>query len=351
MWKEFINGNFIMPVQTFTPSGRPRQHYIDLAKGVCMLLVVALHCSAIFHFPLPSLFRDLRMPLYFMLSGLFFRDYGGFIHLAEKKINKIIVPLIFFSITGVLMCDLPRHFFVGVPENVVDNYFRHFPTNDVLWFLIALAFDNFIFYFLRRLLRNNFIILPITALLSFATYLAAADGIIFPFYLAPTLNGLFYFTCGRIMASTPLITSPGASWRLLLCGIGVFAAGAVAFYALHTPYLDFLKNEWHGHPFYTLPIAIILCVGLMLICKVIKWLPLISYLGRYSIIMLGVHKPLMFAVKDLPIDFERYPLLFFGMVLFLSWLMIPIFKTLFPHFTAQTDGLIRLRLLRTYPHP
>ena len=51
--------------------------YIDLAKGICILLVVLDHISNEGYFssgdyPLNEIFEQTRMPLYFILSGLFF---------------------------------------------------------------------------------------------------------------------------------------------------------------------------------------------------------------------------------------------------------------------------------------
>lgn len=346
MWKDFIKGNFIKPNQTFTPSGRPRQHYIDLAKGICMLLVVAMHCSVVFHFPLPVVFRNLRMPLYFMLSGLFFRDYGGFFNLLEKKTNKILVPLIFFSITGFLFSELPDILSGDDLQATLSESFFNFPTNYALWFLIALAFDNFIFFYLKRLLRNNLLILPLTILMSMVTYLIDSRGIQLPFFISPIVNGLVFFTLGQILATTPVITSARTSWLQLTAGIGIFMLGLMLRYFFGAAYLDYKVNNWVGNPFLTYCISFFLVIGFMFICKHVKWLPIVSYIGRYSIIVLGVHITLMTIAYRLPIDFHRYPLVFYGIVLGASWLLIPILKRYFPQFTAQNEGVVRLRPLR-----
>ena len=62
-----------------------RIEFIDLAKGVCIILVVLGHCGA--PIPIPGL-EIVRMPLYFILSGLFFKDYGGGYNFFIKKTNK-----------------------------------------------------------------------------------------------------------------------------------------------------------------------------------------------------------------------------------------------------------------------
>jgi fucose 4-O-acetylase-like acetyltransferase len=71
--------------ETFGPYCRLSDHkrieWIDLAKGICIFLVVANH---IFYYNCVFL-EQLRMPLYFILSGLFFKDYGGFCEFMLKN--------------------------------------------------------------------------------------------------------------------------------------------------------------------------------------------------------------------------------------------------------------------------
>lgn len=59
-----------------------RIEYIDLMKGICIILVVMNHCGAMRGLrPELSIINVLfagSMPLYFLLSGLFFKRYGSF---------------------------------------------------------------------------------------------------------------------------------------------------------------------------------------------------------------------------------------------------------------------------------
>ena len=68
-----------------------------MAKGVCILLVIMMHTDVNVDFPG---LRGMRMPLYFILSGLFFKDYGGFLNLLVKKANKILIPFLFFYLAS-----------------------------------------------------------------------------------------------------------------------------------------------------------------------------------------------------------------------------------------------------------
>jgi fucose 4-O-acetylase-like acetyltransferase len=68
-------------VSLYQQSSKKRIEWIDLAKGICIFLVVANH---IFYYNCVFL-EQLRMPLYFVLSGLFFKNYGGFCEFVLKK--------------------------------------------------------------------------------------------------------------------------------------------------------------------------------------------------------------------------------------------------------------------------
>ncbi len=61
-----------------------RIEFIDLAKGICILLVITVHVTS---FNVPVI-QSMRMPLYYILSGLFFKDYGGLGQLVKKNLTN-----------------------------------------------------------------------------------------------------------------------------------------------------------------------------------------------------------------------------------------------------------------------
>lgn len=77
-----------------------RIEFIDLAKGICIILVVLLHIVPSAN--IPEL-RFIRIPLYFILSGLFFKDYGSFRNFLKKKVNNILIPFLFFYVVSYLI--------------------------------------------------------------------------------------------------------------------------------------------------------------------------------------------------------------------------------------------------------
>ncbi len=55
---------------------KQRIEFIDLAKGLCISLVVLFHIHS-FETTTETALRFFRMPLYYFLSGIFFREYTG----------------------------------------------------------------------------------------------------------------------------------------------------------------------------------------------------------------------------------------------------------------------------------
>ena len=86
-------------IETVSTVGiKKRVEWIDLAKGVCIILVVITHIFLVsgVSFSLDSKMTSIRMPLYFILSGLFFKQYEGFKGFLTRKTNKLLIPFLFF---------------------------------------------------------------------------------------------------------------------------------------------------------------------------------------------------------------------------------------------------------------
>ena len=82
-------------------------------------------------------------------------------------------------------------------------------------------------------------------------------------------------------------------------------------------------------------------LGIIYISKIIHWLPIISYLGRYSIMVLVTHKILMIPFIWIILKINLSKICSFYLIaslMILSYLIIiPIMKKFLPHVTAQKD--------------
>mgnify|MGYP000345723560 FL=1 len=145
-----------------------RIEFIDLAKGLCISLVLLYHIHD-FETNVERALLFFRMPLYYFLSGIFFKDYSGFIDFSIRKINKLIVPYLFFFLAGYIagMIGYFLHFYEkGIVEepfrwNMIFDVFtklgrgENIGYNAPIWFLISLFEVNIMFYLLKILIKNN----------------------------------------------------------------------------------------------------------------------------------------------------------------------------------------------------
>ena len=79
-----------------TTDNNKRLDYLDVAKGIGILLVILGHCQLGRIGRAHSLIYSFHMPLFFFLSGFVYKDYEIKIFL-KKKIRGLLLPVIVFS--------------------------------------------------------------------------------------------------------------------------------------------------------------------------------------------------------------------------------------------------------------
>ena len=326
-----------------------RIEYIDLAKGICILLVVLDHISNEGYFsdgnyPLNEIFEQMRMPLYFILSGLFFKDYqGGIREFLLRKVNRILVPYLFFFLLLRGSSWLVRNYtsFASTGVNIDSIW-------SPLWFLRCLFIMNIIFaltyYGVRRLTSDR---LTQDILLGIS---------MFAFGIAGYYTGDVPLNIGSAMTSMPLLWAGFILNRRLnvlqkrIPWWWALASSLCLFVMLHFTYMGelyFFRNT------YSSPLPILYITGfsgslaILLLSSVVKRLPVISYIGRYSIIVLCTHRviiTLLVAVRHfLPEPFQQTghieSLIFLAITIAFSMLCCWLLKKHLPWLTAQEDLL------------
>lgn len=278
---------------------KERIEYIDLAKGICILLVVLDHISVGGYFsggdyPLNDIFEQTRMPLYFILSGLFFKDYdGGLKTFLLRKTNRILVPYLFFMTLYIVSAKAIQHF-TGYDTTGVNITGIWAP----LWFLICLFWMNVIFaavyYTVKRFIQPEGLVSE--AVLGVCVLCIGIAGYYvgyIPLNFDTAMTCLPFLWMGYILNRKLHFLQLGIGWPwALLIGIIMLAI-------LHFTYKG--DNLFYLN-IYDTPLALIYLSGLLgtlgvlLISRVIKQLPVISYIGRYSIIVLCTHMVVVKAV-------------------------------------------------------
>lgn len=101
-----------------------RIEFLDLAKGICIILVVLYHTTRFYDLNMPAanFFKAFRMPLYFFLSGVFFKTYEGFFSFAKRKVNKLLVPFTFWYIVGSVLISILLYRIWGIVIERAENF-------------------------------------------------------------------------------------------------------------------------------------------------------------------------------------------------------------------------------------
>ena len=140
--------------------------YIDFMKCLCIMLIVMYHIDHEFFNYLASNLNNalqaFRLPMYYFISGIFFKLYGGFADFTRRKVNNILVPFVFFVVLayGLRLVEFGARYLIGAqpidinPSILIEPfYMRSWLLTSPLWFLLSLFWVNIIFYALQRLIK------------------------------------------------------------------------------------------------------------------------------------------------------------------------------------------------------
>lgn len=332
-----------------------RIEYIDLAKGFCIILVVLYHILNHLHVKSEYVYllSTFRMPLYFFLSGLFFKEYEGFLGFLIRKINKLFIPFCFFYLTTSFLLPNILHLsgftvahtqslgIQGLWAFIMKEQF----ANNPIWFLWCLFTINIFFYLCVVIVKKIFVSsvwqAAVLAIVCFSIGMVnsvfIASHINLLGFIDSAMAALPFFSVGYIFNKFTDILRPN-TWDkylpilIIVCFALTFIFGG--------------KCGYMHNVFWINPSAQYLCgiTGTLFVifsAKMIHDMPFITYWGRYSIMILVSHGLLLqifaplFRKAHLPILVTSILLL--GVVMFSYQLLIPLMKKYLPHVTAQKD--------------
>ncbi|GAB4398093.1 MAG: acyltransferase family protein [Anaerolineales bacterium] len=284
--------------------------FIDIAKGIGILLVVLAHNDLQAYAPfLHKVIYSFHMPLFFFLSGMFFRPETPFWQLIRKRFDSLLKPyfftLIFIYFAAVFFGNMG--FPVAFSRLAKSLYANGFTLDWVaMWFLPALFTMNLVAFGFYRLLGETPLwarLLALTAMLTIG--LLTLDAFM-PFSLplfgkSLTLNGLpwsldlalvagFFFILGR-ETNTSLPEKFYASPWLLAAS----AALALTLLILSPATIDLNTRLWESPLINSLEalagIAFVLALSYQLE-RSPAWLGnFFRYMGQISIVLLIFHNP------------------------------------------------------------
>ncbi len=312
--------------------------YIDLAKGVCMLLIVVGHTGL--KISIPGLSCAL-VPLYFALSGYFFKRNNSFRELLLRKTNTLIIPFLFFYITAYLVFYLIKwinpSLLVTDAHGIMDLFNNRQFFNGPIWFLLALFWCNIFSYGIVKHINNIIIQLFTICTIGFIGWYLGFCKLFVPLFLDVAMTCMPFFAMGFLINKYNIIESKKYCNYYDVFFIGIWVANIIIEHKMHQR-LSLHYNIVEGWSTYLLSFSSILC--LLYICKKIQYLPILNYIGRFSLIILCVHHMIY---RPLALFLNHFPILQMGgvtealLTVLLSMACVPLLSKFFPRFVAQKD--------------
>lgn len=333
-----------------------RVEWVDTAKGICILLVVLHHCAQLLQatYPLQRVFLTFRMPLYFILSGLFFKNYS-FKTFILKKTNKLLIPYIFFYvITGVLIpvavfklfgFSLALYDSYGL-EAILSFFSERVICNPSIWFLFCLFEVNvyfYILYFISGHFKNSSVVLGFLSLiLGMVGLILAYKRVGLPYFVDSSLTALPFFYFGYFLRNHTSILTSGNTKASIGYSIAFIVGSFLMIGFFNFGLLSMFENLAGGLKgcAQVYPYGIMGTMSVLFLSKILGKVPLLSYIGRYSIIVLCTHvyaiDLMVNCLKGMNNASLKLPIVFISSV-FICALVIPLFKNYLGFFTAQKD--------------
>lgn len=293
--------------QYTNPTNQQRIEFIDLAKGICILLVVIYH---IFGFTgaiagkYIGITNIFRMPLYFVLSGLFFKTYGGILPFFKKKTNKLLIPFICSYIFVVLPVSylLQRNIGGGDFMFFIEKGRLDLGINGSSWFLLCLFIVNMYFYLMFLLCRNHIWWIAVgTCVCGIVGYSLNLYGFYLPVWMDTSLTVMPFFLMGYAMRKYSNVLYGHFTKKSLWYLLASLAVLLLVYYtneSMQKGAIVFVNNKFNVGllSVYLGGFAGTCCV--LMIAKFFKRLPMLSYIGRFSIVVLLTHPIYMFILRE-----------------------------------------------------
>lgn len=342
---------------------KKRIPFIDLAKGICILFVVAGHSYLLGSHYNPhflNICSVFRMPLYFLLSGLFFKTYKGFFDFLIRKTNKLLIPFTFWHITLslilpaiIIWCTYGRFYFHTIQFHACGIWNNRDNFNMAIWFLLALFVTNILFYIIYLLSSIKYIkkfhilsLITLSIICGVISYYLRKYSIKLPLYGGTVLAAMPFFAGGYLIRKYTNILTSAFTWRTIIAMIICI----IPFYFIYHKNCYIMDMRTNTFRIDSLLIYICGFAGtffILFISKLFKYIPLISYMGRYSIIILVTHFPVIRLLRlaynsmNMHLDRPLRGIIFFIATITICTLLIEPCRRFLPYFTAQKDMIKR----------
>lgn len=283
-----------------------RLGYLDMAKGIGIILVVAGH-SGLVSENLLTWLASFHMPLFFIISGMLLlhkkeedKNYGESI---KKKAKGILLPYLYFSIIYMVINVLYifRHPELFTWDIILTNVLETTSLYgiSVLWFLPALFLGEAVFLFLRKHTSHPVTILVSIALGALAIWLKGIYNASFPMEADRVVTWLGYLLQAMMRVGVAVLFLAIGYYTYALMQKRSLsrltsAIAAVVLFAVNIC-LAFFNGRVDLHflvfnnPFVYMLAAFSGTMAVILLCKALPEWKGLTFLGENSLVIMATH--------------------------------------------------------------
>ena len=263
-----------------------RDQRIDVLKGIGIICVIWAHLRGYLDIEI----YIFHMPLFFFLSGMFYKRKKRFI---LSRFKSLVIPYatytalfigLFFLQGGNWMKPIHR-LSIWFPSAVVGP----------AWFLIALFNISAIYYLLERFVKRTWLRFTIVFAIALCFYYIKVD---LPFDLRQSFYALPFYAIGHYMKERGLTDFTNKKYAIAIA-MGIFAI-TVAYCRIEHFRFDILCGYLPKNPllFYGGALsAIFLLLNVRYFAKPSRINSVISSFGRHSLAIMALHMPYMFFLR------------------------------------------------------
>lgn len=287
-------------------TGTKRVTFVDIAKGIGIILVVAGHLFT-YGSVIGKIIFSVHMPLFFILSGFFAKNryVDSTSKYIKNAVNSCFVPWICFSVLGIAityivptwrqdvsLTNLLDCLYTGQPE-----YFHIRPV----WFLICLFWVKILFkvaYHIHEKIKDNKICVILFLMIMAAAAIYIKDVLNFlpygrlPMKIDSALMGLFFYMIGYLIFPWLCNFEKTASVKNKKV-VAVLSLG-VWFYVGVRNGASNLCNLTYNDSGMFIVAAVAGCMFIITISMLIKESKILQYIGKNSMVIFAMHSFLIY---------------------------------------------------------
>lgn len=257
-----------------------RDTYVDVAKGICILLVICIHSEVFGVIGMPLMF--IAVPMFFFMSGFYDRQNLPLLPFLRKNARTLILPAIVWCIISGIYLFLLKYIKGEVEPFSMDIY-SPCKTNGPAWFIVALFYAKVFVYILEKVKLPRYASIAISLCLGYvgSTYempLLIDEGLAaFPLYY----TGKILYQNMDFFSKNLYVVGLGTTSMILFI-MGFISYGIVP-----------IGNGYYKPYYFVAVIAIMMVFSPVLYASlIIEKISLLQKIGQHSLGIMLIHSPI-----------------------------------------------------------